>query len=327
MVDPEKERYWMAPNGTDLYLGGVEHAVLHLLYARFWHKLLYDLGYVSTKEPFGRLFNQGYIQAYAYQDARGIYIDASRVEERDGKFFYEGNPVTQTYGKMGKSLKNAVTPDDMVAEFGCDSFRLYEMYMGPLEVSKPWSTHEVVGTHRFLQRLWRNVVDERTGALLVSDAPPDEPLLRALHKTIRKVTDDMENLRFNTALAALIELNNRLVPLDEVPRAVVEPFVLMLAPMAPHLCEELWERLGHERSLAYEPWPAWEERYLVEDVVEVVVQVMGKLRGRIAVPADAREDEVREKALSDEKVGRFVEGKTVRRVVYVPGKLINIVVG
>jgi leucyl-tRNA synthetase len=326
LVDPEKERYWMSPGGVDLYLGGVEHAVLHLLYARFWHKLLYDLGCLSTKEPFGRLFNQGYIQAYAYTDDRGVYVDAARVvEEKDGTFTFEGKPVSRAYGKMGKSLKNAVTPDELVAEYGCDSFRLHEMYMGPIEVSKAWSTHEIVGMHRFLLRIWRNFFDEKTGALLVREERTPEDLLRLLHRTIRTVTDDLENLRFNTAIAALIELNNALVGRGGLPRAVAEPLVLMLAPMAPHFCEELWEALGGEGSVAAAPWPACDERYLVCDEVEIVVQVMGKLRGKISVPADAREEIVRERAAADPGVQRHLEGKTIRKVIFVPGRLINFV--
>jgi leucyl-tRNA synthetase len=327
LVDAEKERYWMSPRGVDLYLGGVEHAVLHLLYARFWHKALYDLGFLSTKEPFGRLFNQGYILANAYTDARGVYVEAERVIEKNGKFFFAGSGVERIYGKMGKSLKNAVTPDDVVAEFGCDSFRLHEMYMGPIEVSKGWSTHEIVGMHRFLLRLWRNFFDEKTGALLVTNGAPPPDLLRLLHRTIRSVTGDMDNLRFNTAISALIELNNALVQGGRIPRAVAEPLVLMLAPMAPHLCEELWEALGHRESLARGPWPAHDEAYLVESEVEIVVQVMGKLRGKILVPPDAAEDAVRAKALADPNISRHVEGKTIRKVIYVPGRLINIVAG
>ena len=325
MVDPEKERYWMAPNGVDLYLGGVEHAVLHLLYVRFWHKLLYDLGHVSTLEPFGRLFNQGYIQAYAYQDERGIHVDAEKVVEKDGQWFFEGKPVARSYGKMGKSLKNAVTPDDVVTEYGCDSLRLYEMYMGPLEVSKPWSTREIVGVHRFLQRAWRNFVNDDTGELLVTDEEPDLEMERLLHKTVKRVTDDMEGLRFNTAIAALIEMNNALVGRKTLPRRVAESFVLMLAPLAPHFCEELWEMLGHTESLANTQWPSYDEQYLIEDEIEIVVQVMGKLRGRLRVSPDADEDTVREMALADEKVQRHIDGKTIRKVIFVKGKLINIV--
>ncbi|MFH1681625.1 MAG: leucine--tRNA ligase [Candidatus Eisenbacteria bacterium] len=328
LVAPDKERYWMRPGGIDLYLGGVEHAVLHLLYARFWHKLLHDLGHLSTKEPFARLFNQGYIQAYAYTDERGVYVDAERVVEReDRSCTFEGKPVARSYGKMGKSLKNAVNPDALVAEYGCDSFRLHEMYMGPIEVSKAWSTHEIVGMHRFLLRVFRNFFDEKTGALLVSEEKPPEEILRLLHKTIRTVGDDLENLRFNTAISALIELNNALVGMKELPRAVAEPLVLMLAPMAPHFCEELWEALGHPDSLARGPWPVCDERYLAAAEVEIVVQVMGKLRGKVLVPADAGEEQVREKAIADPGVRRHLEGKTIRKVIFVPGRLINIVAG
>jgi leucyl-tRNA synthetase len=325
LVDPEKERYWMTPHGVDLYLGGVEHAVLHLLYARFWHKTLYDLGHLTTKEPFGRLVNQGYILASAYTDARGIYVDAEGVVEKDGKFYFDGSEVERTYGKMGKSLKNAVTPDEVVAEYGCDSFRLHEMYMGPIEVSKSWSTHEIVGMHRFLLRLWRNFFDEKTGALLVTDDEPPRDLLRLLHKTVRAVTEDMENLRFNTAISALIELNNALVGRERLPRAVAEPLVLMLAPMAPHVCEDLWEALGNRSSLAHGPWPKCDDKYLAGEEIEVVVQVMGKLRGKILVAPTAGEEAVRERALQDPNVARHVEGKTIRKVIYVPGRLLNIV--
>jgi leucyl-tRNA synthetase len=330
-AEPAREMYWMGPTsenragGVDLYVGGAEHAVLHLLYARFWHKVLYDLGHVSTPEPFGRLFNQGYIQAYSYQDERGIYVDATRVEERDGQFFFDDRPVTRSLGKMGKSLKNAVSPDEMFEEYGCDTLRLYEMYLGPLEASKPWNTRDIIGVHRFLQRLWRNFVDEQTGELRITDDQPDESLLRLLHKTIHRVSEDMQRMSFNTAIAALIEMNNELTGRDNLPRAVAVPMLLMLAPLAPHISEELWQRLGHDQSLAYENWPVCDERYLVEDDVEMAVQVMGKVRGRITVPADADEDTVRQAALNDERVVPYLEGKTVRKVIVVQGKLVNIV--
>jgi len=202
-ADPARESYWMGNNGVDLYIGGVEHAVLHLLYARFWHKVLFDLGRVSTKEPFGRLFNQGYIQAYAYRDERGIAVDATKVVDQDGKpamevqdqpgrlFFYEGESVTQEYGKMGKSLKNSVSPDEVNEVYGCDTLRLYEMYMGPLEASKPWNTRDIVGVNRFLRRIWRNFVDEESGSLLVSEVEPTDDQMRALHLTIERVSGDM----------------------------------------------------------------------------------------------------------------------------------------
>ena len=253
-VDPEVERYWMGPQfegdagGVDLYVGGVEHAVLHLLYARFWHKVLFDLGYVSSCEPFRRLFNQGYILAAAYTDERGMYVEAAEVEERDGAFFHDGQQsVHRECGKMGKSLKNAVTPDELYDEYGADTLRLYEMSMGPLDASRPWETRAVVGMYRFLQRLWRNLVDEDDRrAAGGRRRRPTTTTRRLLHRTIDGVRADMEGLRFNTAIAKLIELNNHLtgVGARPVPREVAEPLVLMLAPLAPHVAEELWARLG-----------------------------------------------------------------------------------
>ena len=335
----EKENYWMGPNGVDLYIGGVEHAVLHLLYARFWHKVLFDLGYVSTIEPFGRLFNQGYIQAYAYRDERGIAVEATETVDQDGKpamevqdqpgrkFFYKGQPVTQEYGKMGKSLKNAVSPDEVNEKYGCDTLRLYEMYMGPLEASKPWNTRDIVGVNRFLRRVWRNFVDEESGAILVSDHAATDAQMRILHKTIVRMTADMERMSFNTAIAALIEFIAEFVAADSIPRAVAEPFVLMLAPLAPHLAEELWQRMGHSESLAYAPWPVAEEKWLVEDTIKLVVQVNGKVRSTVHVPADASKEAILEASKSDENVARYLEGVSIQREIYVPGRLVNIVVG
>ncbi|MBO6574834.1 MAG: leucine--tRNA ligase [Rhodothermales bacterium] len=332
-VDPEQERYWMGENGVDLYVGGVEHAVLHLLYARFWHKVLYDLGHVSTPEPFGRLFNQGYIQAFAYRDARGIAVSAEEVVDQDGKpalevqdapgrqFFYQGEPVTQEYGKMGKSLKNAVSPDEINDRFGCDTLRLYEMYLGPLDASKPWNTRDIVGVNRFLKRVWRTFVGD--DGLQVSEEAASDDVLRALHKTISKVGDDFDGMRFNTAIAALIELLAKLEA--PVPRDVAEPFVLMLAPLAPHMAEELWSRLGHGESLAYEPFPEALEQYLVEDTMAIAVQVNGKLRANIQVPADASKDAILAQARGEENVARHIDGKTMRREIYVPGRIVNFV--
>ena len=217
LVDPEIERYWMGPRpgaatgGVDLYVGGVEHAVLHLLYARFWHKVLYDLGVVSSEEPFHRLFNQGYIQAYAYRDRRGQVVEAADVAERDGGWWLGDEPVEREYGKMGKSLRNVVTPDEMYDAYGADTFRLYEMAMGPLDVSRPWNTRDVVGMQRFLQRVWRVLIDEETGRLRDVDHEPTPDDLRVLHRTIDGVRADMEGLRFNTAIAKLIELTNHLM--------------------------------------------------------------------------------------------------------------------
>ncbi|MTD56172.1 leucine--tRNA ligase [Amycolatopsis pithecellobii] len=339
-VAPENEQYWMGPRpaehgvndpgGLDLYVGGVEHAVLHLLYSRFWQKVLYDLGHVSAKEPYRRLFNQGYIQAYAYTDARGVYVPAEEVEESDGKFFFHGEEVKQEYGKMGKSLKNVVTPDEMAADYGADTFRFYEMAMGPLADSRPWATKDVVGSHRFLQRVWRLVVDEQTGESRVSLAEASEEDRRQLHKTIAGVREDYAEMRFNTAGAKLIELNNHLTKVygsaDGTPRELVEPLVLMLAPLCPHIAEELWHRLGHVDSLVHGPFPVADERYLVEDTVEYPIQVNGKVRARITVAADAGKDAVTSAALADEKIAALLNGGEPRKVIVVPGRLVNVVV-
>ena len=333
-VDPEVEEYWMGPRtevrpdhpgGVDLYVGGVEHAVLHLLYARFWHKVLYDLGHVSSWEPYTRLFNQGYILADAYKDDREIYVDAFAVEERDGGFFYEGKPVTREWGKMGKSLKNAVSPDEMYRDYGADTLRLYEMSMGPLDQSRPWETRDVVGMYRFLQRFWRNAVDEDTGELAVVDVEPGEATARLLHRTIDAVATECDNLRFNTAIAKLIELNNHVTKLDAAPRSVVSAMTLMLAPFAPHVGEELWSRLGHTTSLAYEPFPAADPSMLIDEQVELAVQVNGKVRGRVTVAADADEDTILAAALAEENVARTLDGGTPRKVIVVPGRMVNIV--
>jgi leucyl-tRNA synthetase len=339
--DADVERYWIGkdparygprdPGGVDLYVGGVEHAVLHLLYARFWHKVLYDLGHVSSEEPFRRLINQGYIQAYAYTDSRGTYVPAEEVvEDPDGPtgFTWNGQPVRREYGKMGKSLRNVVTPDEMCERYGADTFRLYEMSTGPLEVSRPWSTRDVVGSARFLQRLWRLLVDEHTGRSAVTDGEPDEQTLRVLHRTIDGVRGDFESLHYNTAVAKLIELNNYLTKTygpGAVPRSVAEPLVLMLAPLCPHVAEELWSILGHPETLAYAAFPVADEAYLVAEAVEYPIQVNGKVRSRITVPADADGDAVKAAALADEKVVALVGERTPRKVIVVPGRLVNVV--
>jgi leucyl-tRNA synthetase len=332
----ENEAYWMGPRpaehgahdpgGVDLYVGGVEHAVLHLLYCRFWHKVLYDLGHVSSREPYRRLVNQGYIQAFAYTDARGSYVPAADVVERDGKYFYQDSEVNQEFGKIGKSLKNSVSPDEICEEYGADTLRVYEMSMGPLEASRPWATKDVVGAYRFLQRVWRAVVDEGTGAERVADheAVTDETL-RLLHKTIAGVAEDYAALRNNTAAAKLIEYTNHLTKEGVTARAAVEPLVLMVAPLAPHLAEELWRRLGHDTSLAHGPFPQADPAYLVEDTVDYPVQVNGKVRGRITVAADADADALEAAALSDEKVAAFLAGAAPKKVIVVAGKLVNIV--
>ncbi|MEU8127907.1 leucine--tRNA ligase [Micromonospora sp. NPDC049049] len=328
-VDAENERYWMGPRGdgdcggTDLYVGGAEHAVLHLLYARFWHKVLFDLGHVSSFEPFRKLFNQGMIQAYAYTDSRGSYVQAEDVIERDGAYYLEDLVVNREYGKMGKSLKNVVTPDDMCAAYGADTFRVYEMSMGPLEVSRPWETRAVVGSYRFLQRVWRAVVDEQTGALRITEDPADEATRRLLHTVIDGVRGDMDGIRFNTAIAKLIQLTNGLTGLSATPREVAEPLVLMVAPFAPHLAEELWRKLGHDTSLTYADFPTADPALLVADTVTYPVQVNGKVRGRVEVPADASEESVRAAAL--DAVATTLNGKEPRKVIVVKGRMVSVV--
>ncbi len=345
LVDPDNERYWLGPQttpvagapagtrdpgGVDLYVGGVEHAVLHLLYARFWHKVLFDLGHVCSEEPFRTYFSQGYIQAPAYTDDRGQYVEASEVVEHPGAhgqeptFTWHGQPVNREFGKIGKSLKNMISPDDMYQAYGADTLRVYEMSMGPLELSKPWDTRSVVGSVRFLQRLWRNVIDETTGELVVADVEPDAATLTALHRTVAGVREDYDTLRFNTAIAKLIELNNVLTKLDAVPRSIVEPLVVMVAPVAPHIAEELWARLGHPGGISYVPFPQADPAYLVEDTVTCVVQVRGKVRDRLEVPADITEDALRELVLAREKV-QAATPDGVRLVIVRPPALVNVV--
>lgn len=337
VVDPALEQYWMGPDhnatagragGVDLYVGGVEHAVLHLLYARFWHKVLHDLGHVSSVEPFHRLFNQGYIQAYAWADARGQYVPAAEVGEDESVpsgWSWQGQEVFREYGKIGKSLKNSVTPDEMYEAYGADTFRVYEMSMGPLDLSRPWETRAVVGSQRFLQRLWRNVVDEETGEVTVVDDAPDDATLRVLHRTVDEVRTEMDAMRFNTAIAKLIVLNNHLTSLPRVPRAAAEVLVLLVAPLAPHIAEELWERLGHRASLIREPYPVADPAYLVEESVTCVVQVQGKVRDRLEVPPSISDDELRERALATAGVQRALAGREVRTVVVRAPKLVNVV--
>ncbi|MHA3836535.1 leucine--tRNA ligase [Terrabacter sp. AAH1] len=344
-VDPANEAYWLGrhdepvdgaptgtrdPGGVDLYVGGVEHAVLHLLYARFWHKVLYDLGHVRSEEPFRKYFSQGYIQAYAYTDSRGQYVPAAEVEETPGEhgaeptFTWEGQQVNREYGKIGKSLKNSVSPDEMYDAYGADTFRVYEMSMGPLELSKPWEIRAVVGSQRFLQRLWRNVVDEATGDVRVADVEVDQALTTQLHQTIAGVREDFEGLRFNTAIAKLIELNNAVTKLDVPPREVVEAMVLMLAPVAPHIAEEMWQRLGHEGGVAYAAFPVSDPAKIVEEQVTCVIQIKGKVRDRVEVSPDISEDDLRELALGREKV-RAATGAGVRTVIVRAPKLVNVV--
>jgi leucyl-tRNA synthetase len=290
----EKEKYWMP---VDLYIGGAEHAVLHLLYSRFWHKLLYDLGYVSTKEPFKKLINQGMILG------------------EDGQ-------------KMSKSRGNVVNPDKVITDYGADSMRLYEMFMGPLEAIKPWSMQGVEGVHRFLQKLWRAVIDRDTGELdkAVQQAEADEETLRLLNQTIKKVGDDIESFGFNTAISAMMIFVNHLGRLTVRPKAVIEKLVLILAPFSPHIAEELWERLGHTESLAYESWPEYDKELIKEKEVELAVQVMGKIKDRIIVSADAGEEHIKQKALSCDKVIAAMAGKEPKKIIVIKSRLVNIVI-
>jgi len=330
LVGPDVERYWMRPRGVDLYVGGVEHAVLHLLYARFWHQVLYDVGVASTTEPFGRLFNQGYILADAFTDARGQYVPAAGVtREPDGPhaWSYRGQPVTRRAGKMGKSLKNGISPDEIYETYGADTLRLYEMAMGPLDGDRPWRTDDIVGMHRFLQRLWRLIVDETTGetrpgpSWTAAEAVLDPESTRLLHQTIIAVREDYTALRFNTAIARIIGLTTHASRLPRVPRALAEPLVLMVAPLAPHVAEELWQRLGHPGSLAYEPFPRGDPGLAAEATVTLPVQVNGKRRFTVEVPAAAGQTEIAE------LLARHPEfpGRDVARLVIVPGKIVNVV--
>ena len=331
-VDPVNERYWMAPpgdGGVDLYVGGVEHAVLHLLYARFWHKVLFDLGHVSTREPFRRLVNQGYITADAFTDSRGMYVPAADVQLVDGTYTYAGKPVTRRSGKMGKSLKNSITPDDMYVSYGADTLRLYEMSMGPLDADRPWHTDDIIGVYRFLQRLWRSMVDEQTGDLVVDDAPLPARSAGLLHRTIQAVWESYNGLRFNIAIARLQGLVTHAARITaargKLPRALAEPLVLMVAPLAPHIAEELWARLGHDESLAYAAFPEADPALAAEPTVVLPVQVNGKTRFTIEVPAGADREQIAQILAGHPDVARYVGDAAVDRLVVVPGRIANVV--
>lgn len=354
-VDPDKEKYWMP---VDLYVGGAEHAVLHLLYARFWHKVLFDIGAVSTREPFHRLVNQGMIlgemEYTAYKNAAGQWVSAEWVNEstqdsrtgealsaeavgetelkKDGNgFILAAQPeirVSARAFKMSKSRGNVINPDDIVQHYGADSLRLYEMFMGPLTQVKPWSMKGVEGVYRFLSRVWRLVVDDETNtpAAALADAEPTAEQYKKLHITIKAVTGDIENMAYNTAISAMMIFVNEAQKWTVMPKTIASTFVLLLSPFAPHMAEELWQRLGHVDSLAYEPWPVWNEAYLHEDVVEVPVQVNGKVRGRIQVPVDAAQEAVFELALACPDVAAYTGGKEIKKKIYIPKRMVNIVV-
>ena len=328
LVDPAIEKYWMGENGIDLYVGGAEHAVLHLLYARFWHKVLYDLGHASTGEPFGKLFNQGMIRSFAYRDSRGVTVGYDDIDFTDDGAVHKttGEKLAGNVEKMSKSLKNVVNPDEIIAEFGADTFRMYEMFMGPLQASKPWNTRDVPGVFRFCQRVWRMIVGDDDRAALITDASPDVDVTRALHRLVKKAGEDIEAMKFNTAIAAMMEFVNTVYRAGAITHDQAERFVLVLAPFAPHLAEELWSILGRDGSLSHEPWPAYDESMIVEDTVELAVQVNGKILARINVPADADEDAVLAVALAEGKVADAVAGKDIVKKIVVPGRLVNLVV-
>jgi leucyl-tRNA synthetase len=331
LIDPELEKYWLP---VDLYVGGSEHAVLHLLYARFWHKALYDAGAVSTPEPFMKLVHQGMILGELEFTVNGERVAEDQVEKQGDRFVLRSDPTVTVEArayKMSKSRGNVVNPDEIVARYGADAFRLYEMFMGPLEQVKPWNTRGVEGTHRFLNRVWRLVagtdLEDGGNAPALDNAVPTREQLRLVHQTIAKVTEDIEAMRFNTAISALMELTNAAYKWPSMPRAAAESLVLLLSPLAPHLAEELWQRLGHGESLAYHAWPVADPALLKADVLEIPVQVNGKVRGKISVPAEAEEAEVIEIAKRDQNVGKHLAGQKVKRAIYVRGRIVNFVVG
>jgi leucyl-tRNA synthetase len=337
-VNPINERYWMTragratagEGGVGLYVGGAEHAVLHLLYARFWHKVLYDLGYVSTREPFARLVNQGYVLADAFTDERGQYVPAADVvTSGDGSARYQGRPVIRRSGKMGKSLKNGVSPDEIYQRYGADTLRLYEMAAGPIEADRAWRPRDIAGAHRFLQRLWRAIVSEQTGLAVISELPPDPATLRLLHHTIAAVRADFARLTFNTAIARLTELitaSARVAAADSaLPRGIAEPLVLMVAPLVPHIAEELWQLLGHPASIAYEGFPEADPDFAEEAIVRIPVQINGKTRFVVEVRSGADGEETERTVFADPQVARLTPELEIKRTIVVPGRIVNLI--
>jgi len=360
LVDPEVERAWMP---VDLYVGGAEHAVLHLLYARFWHKVLYDRGYVSTPEPFMRLVNQGMIlgemEFTGYQDEQGqwvsvsevedpesaqptrrsngqllrpVKLDPSQVEKQGDVFVLKQAPdirVDSRAYKMSKSRGNVINPDNIVANYGADTLRLYEMFMGPLEAVKPWSMEGVTGVRNFLDRVWRMVIDERAEPMklhpAVHDVEPTPEQNRMLHRTIKAVTEDLDQMAFNTAIARMMEFTNFFTKQEVRPRRVMESFVLLLSPFAPHMAEELWQALGHPKTLAYESWPTYQDQWIKEESIEVPVQINGKVRSRVRVPADCDAQTLESAARNEPRVCQLLAGKQIKKVIVVPGRMVNIV--
>jgi leucyl-tRNA synthetase len=328
--DPAREKYWMP---VDLYVGGAEHAVLHLLYSRFWHKVLHDRGHVSTVEPFQKLVNQGMILSTTYRTSEGRVVPYSRIDFKEGRAFHAetGEDLVGETEKMSKSRGNVIAVDVPIQQYGADTTRLYEMFIGPLESTKPWSMQGVEGISRFLNRAWRMIVDESADrpdlspAVVKNDTPPDEEQLRVEHKTIDAVTKDMDSLSFNTAISRLMEFVNYFTAKDVRPHSCMESFVLMLSPMAPHIAEELWQVLGHSESLSHAPWPGLDPRYIQESSIQIPIQINGKVRGRITVSAEADKIEMERAALSDSNVKKHLEGHSIRKMIVIPQKMINIV--
>ena len=325
---PEAEKYWMP---VDLYIGGAEHAVLHLLYARFWHKVLYDLGVVSTKEPFQRLVNQGMITSFAFQRANKTLVPVDEVEKRDDGNFYEkktGEKLEQIVAKMSKSLKNVVNPDDEIKAYGADSVRMYEMFMGPLTMSKPWSTQGIVGIHRFLEKVWA-ISEKPISDVDISGKLSDEKLISArktFAQTVKKVTADTASLNFNTAISQMMIFINEISKLDSVPKAIWQDFVKILSPYAPHLGEELWHKLGNNESIAYVQWPVVNEDFAKDEEKTIVVMINGKLRGKFKAAPDSSDETLRSAAENNEDAKKFLKGKTIVKCVIVKDKLVNFVV-
>lgn len=325
---PEAEKYWMP---VDLYIGGAEHAVLHLLYARFWHKVLYDIGVVSTKEPFQRLVNQGMITSFAFQRKNKTLVPTDEVEQKeDGKYYEKatGEELEQIVAKMSKSLKNVVNPDDEIKSYGADSVRMYEMFMGPLTMSKPWSTQGITGIHRFLEKVW-NLSEKTMTDLDLNSKIEDKSLLSArktFAQTIKKVTDDTASLNFNTAISQMMIFINEISKLPEIPKAMWQDFVKILSPYAPHLCEELWQKLGNSGTIAYEQWPTANENFIKDDTKTIVVMVNGKKRDTFEATTGTADDVLKQTALSRDGVKKFTDGHEIVKCIIVPDKLVNLVV-
>lgn len=328
-VGKSAEQYWLGPTaesrgGVDLYIGGDEHTMGHLLYSRFWTKLLHDLGHLSTDEPFRTMFHQGMLTSFAYKRSDGSLVPVDEVDEELCVETSSGEQVERVIAKMSKSLRNVINPDDVIAEYGADTFRLYEMYMGPLDASKPWNTRDIVGVFRFLQRAWRLVVDENTGELAVNTVP-NADVERSLHRMVAKVGADIEKLAHNTAIAAMIEFVNLATQNNGLTADQLDRFARVLCPFAPHIAEEFYTMLGHESLCSLAAWPAYDDTMLVDRSIELPVQIKGKVKAKITVPTDAPESEVIECARADSRIAEIIGDTEPRKIIVVPGKIINII--